>query len=141
MSFSDGSIPHGTRHVDIFPATAPAGNGQPSSYAGAVKKGTYVLEGFSPERSSRVVRQYNEVSTPSGAFATDDFTTASCVAQVFDVTKPIKKYDAFTIQQDGATTESYWVTSAGTPEQQGEYRKQNINLQVLVSIAGPPVTV
>lgn len=139
--FSDGSIPFGTRHVDIYPQTAPVANGSPSSYAGAVKKGTYVLEGFTPDRTSRVVRQYNEVNAPSGAFATDDFTTGSCVAQISDVTKPIAKYDAFTIKQDNNTVESFWVVSASTPEAQGEYRKQNLQLQALVSIAGPPLTV
>ena len=78
---------------------------------------------------------------PSGAFATTDFVTASAVAQVSDVSKPIALYDAFTIKPDGVNAISFWVTNVGTPEQQGEYRKQNVSLQKLVSIAGPPLTV
>jgi hypothetical protein len=139
--FSDGSIPFGTRHIDVYSPIAAGVNGTPSSYAAAPKKGTYVCEGFSPDDPSRVVRQYNEVNQPQAAFATDDFQTASTVVQVSDVTKPIAKYDAFTIKQDGSTSTSWWATNVSTPESQGEYRKQNVTWQKLVSIAGPPLTV
>jgi hypothetical protein len=138
--FSDGAIPFGTRKIDVYPATAPGANGQASSYAGAVKKGTYTCEALSPDRPARVVRQYSEVNQPQGAFATDDFDTVSTTVQVSDVTKPIARYDGFTVKLDNNTVESWWATNVSTPEQQGEYRKQTVNWQKLVSIAGPPLT-
>lgn len=138
--FSDGSIPFGTRHIDVYAAIAPAGNGSPSSFSG-VKKATYVLESFSVERPSRVVRQYNEVNQPQASFATDDFNTVSVTLQVANVSLPVALYDAFTVKQDGATAESWWATSVSTPESQGEYRKQTVQFQKLVAIAGPALTV
>lgn len=142
QTFSDGSIPYGTRHIDFYPQTAPAANGQPSSYAGAVKKGTFTCENCEVSRPSFRVKQYNEVRKPSGQFAIDDFDGGSCVVQIYDVNVQIHRYDAFQITFDSIIgAESFWVASVSAPEGQGEYRKQNVTFEKLVSVAGPTATV
>jgi hypothetical protein len=141
MSFGDGIVWYGTRRVDTYTPTVPGGSGTASSYAGAAKKGTFVCENFQLTRPSYKVNQYDELRQPRKSFGVADFVEGSLTAIIDDPSLEWQIGDGFTVKPDNTNSESFWVTSVDHPESQGEYRKQSVRFQKLVSIAGPPITV
>ena len=140
MNFSDGVIYYGTRHVDLYTPTTPGGSGTASSYAGATLKGTFVCENFQATRGSYKVNQYDEIRQPRRSYAMADFVEGSLTAILDNPALEWQIGDGFTVKLDNTNAESFWVTSVDHPESQGEYRKQSVRFQKIVSITGPALT-
>lgn len=141
-NWNDGSVPFGTRQVVFYRQSAPG------SGAWTTKLGTYVLEGLTPTRTSRVVKRYDEVAQPNGSFGVSDFVEGTAVVQLATAvgdgtggtTIEIRDGDAFATVLDPsapalpnvtANAESFVVTKADAPEAQLEYKKQSISVQKL----------
>lgn len=142
-NWNDGAVPYGARTV-VFYRQTTAGNW-------TTKLGTYVLEGITPTRTSRVGKRYDEVAQPNGSFGVEDFTEATTVVQLATAvgngtggtTIPIRPGDAFATVLDPSSpalpnmttsAESFIVTKADAPEGQLEYKRQNVSIQKLYNV-------
>lgn len=143
-AWNDGGLPKGSRKMKVYPPGAVDGAGS-TTWAGATK-GIYVAESWTPRRAQFVVRRYDEVRQPSGAFGLDDFVEGDIVMQLANVAAVLlDNGDAFTTARaidatGGAVTpESFVIIDVSEPEEQGGVKKQTVRVQKIVSATGPTV--
>ena len=132
-NWNDGGLGYGARKVKIYPAGASDASGN-TTWTGTAK-GIYVLESLSPTRGQMVSKRKDEIGNPNGAIGVDDIPEGSAVIQLSQVvTALIDTGDAFTTLRRGPSgaAESWVVTSADEPEEQGAIRKQSIKIQKLI---------
>ena len=116
MSFSDGSIQAGARTLQIPPSTGA----------------TYVAESFNVRRPSNNIDQNDENNEPRKAKYTDGWVEGDAVLQL-DTDAPAKG-ETFTTTVDSTIgAETFYITSVGQQESQGDYKKLPITFRKKVN--------
>lgn len=144
---NDGAIPYASRHLDFYPQTTPGSSGTSSSYSGAVKKFTGVMENIRVSRPAYDVNRYDESRNPNGSMGIDDFVTGSGTVQLpFDPKQlgnpeSLLPGDAFnTIYDQQIGAEQFVITGVDSPESQGSYKTQEIRFKKLYKVNNVPAT-
>lgn len=141
-NYNDGALRYGTRRIDVF---APQGSGPLTQTTWpSPKKGTYVLENATVNRTAHEIDQYTELRSPFGSVAVEDFVRGSAVAQ-WSNQPSLQVGDGFNVAFETDNTnaiinESFVITGVDGAETQGEYFKQNIRFKKLYQGSVPAST-
>lgn len=146
---NDGAIGYASRHLDFYPPTTPGSSGTKTSYAGAAKKFTGVMENILVTRPAFTQTFKDEGNNPSGSWGVGDFVEGSGTVQLpFDPAKTgnlvpsLVPFDAFNCKFDTTIgAEQFYILSATQPESQGAYKVQNITFRKLYQVTDVIATV
>ena len=122
--YNDGGIQYGSFIAVIN--KGPANGGGNASQAG-VPRGTYILEGITPNRPTKKLRKPDEIGGPNGSAAVKDVVSLSGIIQMADntVSRP-QLGDWFTLTFDTANGQEYfYIDSLDEPYEMQGYFKSN----------------
>jgi hypothetical protein len=129
---NDGQIQYGSMTIQIVYSVSP---GSTAISAFATVRGTYILEDFTVNRPTKLLRQRDEIGAPRGQVLVSDFTDGTATLQLNDsAANNPQKGDVFSLTLETEIGIEYWIIGAlGAPYKQEDYWKRTLTLHKAVN--------